>query len=436
MKRAKMWKWSIIGVSLLVVAAPLVLLTQSQVEMTPNGVHTRLLLPAGSKKVGIHLYSGSGDAPRIPQFLDGPIVRTAANGEWAATWFCENAVHRQSGNGDELAIECGGKQTRYPVRAVAAQPAARIDAPARMLVLSDIEGNAAFLDNALRELGVQDADGRWTYGPGHLVIAGDAVDRGRDVFAVLWRLYGLSLQAAEAGGAVQLVLGNHEQYMLRGNMSRANREHIHTTERMGGFVQAFGADTVLGAWLRRQPVIVQAGNVVVTHGGISPQVAASGLSSEQLNEAQRRYWQGPASQSAALDAVLGPAGLTQYRGYFDESESESDGPRATPAQVAQALEHFGADTIVVGHTPVEQITPLYQGRVYAIDVNTRTAASEALLFEHGTARIVPLRTRRMLAPERPPVKTRPLNLADAGDWRIIGGLVERSRALSQLSYPY
>jgi Calcineurin-like phosphoesterase len=435
MKRVKVWKWSMIGAALFVIAAPLVMLTQSKVEMTPNGVHTRLLLPAGpNRNIGIHLYSGTGDAPRIPQFLDGPIVRPAANGQWAATWFCENAVHRQSGSGDVLQIDCAGKQMRYPVRAASVQPPSKIEAPARMLVLSDIEGNAAFLDSALRELGVQDADGRWAYGTGHLVIAGDAVDRGRDVFAVLWRLYALSLQAAEQGGAVHLVLGNHEQYMLRGNMSRANREHIHTTERMGGFHQAFAADTVIGAWLRRQPVILQAGKVVVTHGGIGPQVAASSLSSEQLNEAQRRYWQGPATQSAALDAVLGPAGLTQYRGYFEDMAD--DASRATPAQVTQALEHFGADTIVVGHSPVEQITPLYQGRVYAIDVNTHTAASEALLFEHGVARIIPLRTQRMLAPERPPVKTRPLNLADAEDWRTLGRWLERSRTLSQLSYPY
>lgn len=434
MKRASILKWSITAVALLVIGTPLLMLTQSRLEMTPNGVHTRLMLPTGlNRHIGIHLYSGTGDTPRIPHFLDGPIVRTAANGQWAATWFCENAVHRQSGSSDMLEIECAGKRTRYPVRAASVQPASSIAAPARMLVLSDIEGNAAFLDSALRELGVQDADGRWAYGTGHLVIAGDAVDRGRGVFAVLWRLYTLSLQAAEQGGAAHLVLGNHEQYMLLGNMSRANREHIHTTERMGGFSQAFGADTVLGAWLRRQPVILRAGRVVVTHGGISPQLAASGLSGEQLNEAHRAYWQDPAKPATELGAVFGPAGLTQYRGYFD---SDSETPRATPAQVAQALEQFDADTIVVGHTPVEQITPLYQGRVYAIDVNTPSAVSEALLFENGVARIVPMRTQRMLASERPPVKTRPLNLATAEDWRILERWFARSRALSQLSHPY
>jgi len=420
MKRVKLGKSLLIAVPILLLAIPLVLLSMARLEMTPNGVHTRLLLPAGpDANIGIHLYSGSGDSPHIPGFLDGPVVKPVAGGAWHATWFCENAVHRQTGSGDLLEIECAGRKTAYPVHAPAPLPAATID---------------TFLDAALRELGVLDADGRWSWGSGHLVIAGDAVDRGRDVFAVLWRLYSLNLQAQQQGGAVHLLLGNHEQYLLRGNMSRANREHIHTAERMGGYKQVFAADTVLGAWLRQQPVVLRAGRILVTHAGVSPEVSASRLTLVQLNDAQRRHWQGGTASSPALDAVLGPTGLTQYRGYVEDREGSY--PRATPAQVAQALDRFGADTVVVGHTLVSQVTPLYGGRVHAIDVNSNGAASEALLFERGVPRIVPLRAQRQLPPERPAVKTRPLNLADAQDWRTLGRFVARSRELSQLSYPY
>lgn len=132
--------------------------------------------------------------------------------------------------------------------------------------------------------------------------------------------------------------------------------------------------------------------------------------------------------------MLGPEGVTQYRGYFEDTEGGS--VRATPAEVAQALDRFGIDTIVVGHTLVNQVTPLFQGRIHAIDVNSNTAASEALLFEHGVARIVPLQARRQLPDERPPVLTRRLNLAAAEDWRTFGRFLERSYALSQLPHPY
>jgi hypothetical protein len=435
MKLARMGKRLLIAVPALLLAAPLLMLSLARLEMTPNGVHTRLLVPVGGdRNIGIQLYSGSADTPLIPRFLDGPVVRPTGKGAWTASWFCENAVHRQTGSSDLLTIECGGATTVYPVRMGLRVPAAAIASPSNMLVLSDIEGNAAFLDSALRELKVVDAAGRWSYGGGHMVIAGDAVDRSRDVFAVLWRLYALNLQAVEQGGAAHMLLGNHEQYMLRGNVSRANREHIHTVERLGGAQQAFGADTVLGAWLRQQPVVLKAGKVLVTHGGISPAVTASGLSVDQLNAAQRRYWQGARTASPALDAVLGPMGVTQYRGYVEDMEGSYE--RATPAQVGQALDRFGVDTIVVGHTLVNQITPLFQGRIHAIDVNSNQAASEALLFEQGVARIVPLRARRQLPGERPPVRTRPLNLAAAEDWRTVGRFLERSYALSQLPHPY
>lgn len=232
---------------------------------------------------------------------------------------------------------------------------------------------------------------------------------------------------------MHVLLGNHEQYMLRGNVSRANREHLYALEQMGGAQQAFAADTVLGHWLRQQPVILQAGRVLVTHGGISPAVAATGLSVTQLNDAQRRYWQGESASSPALDAVLGPSGVSQYRGYFLDVEGSY--ARASAADVGRILARFDADTIVVGHTLVERITPLYEGRVIAIDVNTPTAASEALVFENGISRVVPIRTRRHL-PEHGGLRSRELRLTNGQDWRTLGSIVRRTWSLSQLPNPY
>jgi hypothetical protein len=54
--------------------------------------------------------------------------------------------------------------------------------------------------------------------------------------------------------------------MLQGNLSRANREHIYALEQLGGQAAAFSADTVLGHWLRQQPVVIQAGDILITHG--------------------------------------------------------------------------------------------------------------------------------------------------------------------------
>lgn len=410
-------------------------LSNARIELTEAGVHKRLLVPLGGVgHAGIHTYAGTGDDVRLPGFLDGPVVRRGADGGWAATWYCEGEVRRQAGKGGDLAIDCGGRRHLFPVSRTPAVPDAVFDTQADILVLSDIEGNQRFLDAALASLAVTDSAGNWRYGRNHLVIAGDAVDRGRDVFAVLWRLYTLSLQAREAGGAVHLVLGNHEQYVLRGNISRANPDHLHALARMGGPAAAFGPDTLIGHWLRLQPVIIKTGRIVITHGGVNPLVADAGFTVNNLNSAMRRYWLGDMPSKAELDAVIGPAGLTQYRGYIEDAEDRY--ARATGAQVGDVLAHFGAKSIVVGHTLVDGITALHEGRVWAIDVNSNRARPEALLIRNGKPTVVSTGVARRLEEDGGGRLTRPFSLFASRDLAMLKGLVASNYALSRIPQPY
>ncbi|MCA1248885.1 metallophosphoesterase [Massilia sp. MS-15] len=423
----------VLGVLLLVAFG--LALSNARIELTEAGVHKRLLIPlGGAGMAGIHTYAGTGDHVRLPGFLDGPVVRRSADGSWAATWYCEGEVQRQSGKGGDLVVDCAGTRHQFPVSRSPAVPDAVFDTQADTLVLSDIEGNLRFLDASLVSLGVTDAAGNWRYGRNHLVIAGDAVDRGRDAFAVLWRLYALSLQAQDAGGAVHFVLGNHEQYVLRGNISRANRDHLHALARMGGHVDAFGPDTLIGHWLRLQPVIIKNGPAVITHGGVNPLVADAGFTVKHLNTAMRRYWAGDMPGKAELDAVIGPAGLTQYRGYLEDGEDRY--ARATDAQIGDVLAHFGAKTIVVGHTLVDRVTALHGGKVWAVDVNSNTARSEALLLRNGEATVVPTGVARGLPEDGGRRPTRPFSLFAASDLAMLKGLVLSNYALSRIPQPY
>ncbi|SFD97785.1 metallophosphoesterase [Massilia yuzhufengensis] len=431
--RAYLLRGLAITASLLVVAVGIAL-ANADIELTESGSHKRLLVPIGVATAGIHTYAGTGDAVRIPGFLDGPIVRKHADGSWAATWFCEDKVHHLSGRSADLSIDCAGKRQMFQVSRVPTVPNSVFDTPADTLIISDIEGNARFLDAALKSLQVTDDQGNWRYGVNHLVIAGDAVDRGRDVFAVLWRLYTLSLQAQEAGGAVHLVLGNHEQYLLRGNTSRANRDHLYALNRMGGQPQAFGPDTLIGRWLRLQPVVIKSGRTVITHGGVSPVVADSGFTVNNMNSAMRRYWSGDMPTKAELDSVIGPAGVTQYRGYFQAGEDRY--AQATPGQIGDVLAHFGANTIIVGHTLVDGVTALHGGKVWAVDVNSNTARPEALLIRNGEPVVVSTGVARQLEEDSKRRLTRPLSLFDPADLAMLKGLFTSNYALSQIPQPY
>jgi len=315
-------------------------------------------------------------------------------------------------------------------------PTAVAPMPDRLVVLSDLEGNLRFLDAALQKMGVVDAAGQWRFGDGQLVVLGDSVDRGRDSFAVLWRLHGLARQAHAAGGAVRMVLGNHDQYILRGNISRAHPEHRYALRAMGGAAQAFAADTVIGAWLRAQPVALKLGDVLFVHGGVSPAVADAGLSVDDLNEAMKGYWRaapGTTTHSVALDSVLGNAGVTQYRGYFRELEGVY--PAASTEDVDRVLAHFGVEHVVVGHSVVERIERLHDGRVYAVDVNDDEALPEVLVYDKGVPSVVDIGVPRRLDTAAA-MRTREFSLFDAGDRHLLGEMFGAYRELSAVPQPY
>lgn len=162
----------------------LALLSRLRVMLTPSGVHAGVSLSlAGDAGIRMPSYAGSGEGVRIPGMLAGPVIRGDGDGKWSAEWFCEDRTHRASGRDSTLTLRCGDRSLQ--VRTIVAPiPEAVAAMPDSVVVLSDIEGNSAFLDAALQQLGVMDAAGNWRFGRGHLVMLGDYVDRGRDVFPV------------------------------------------------------------------------------------------------------------------------------------------------------------------------------------------------------------------------------------------------------------
>lgn len=421
--------------AILALALVLTAVSCAKVEMTASGAHQRLLIPIVVGAVGVPAYSGTGEDVFMEGHLAGPVVRTGNDGTWSATWFCEDESHAASGRGPVLELQCAGRWHRFHLASAPLPPA--IDAmPRELAVLSDIEGNAAFLEAALLRLGIVSPGGEWSYGDGQLVILGDSVDRGRDVFAVLWRLHALARQAHAAGGAVRVVLGNHEQYLLRGNISRAHPDYRYALQQMGGYEAAFADDTVIGHWLRQQPVVLQLGDVLFTHAGISPGVAASGLDANGLNAAMRGYWRQPEGgkpETGVLEATLGLSGVTRYRGYFMNLEGQYG--KATPAEVAQVLETYGAKQMVVGHTLVEGVQGLYGDRVFAVDVNDDGARTEVLVYTDGKPRVVDIGTKRNLEASQAS-RHREFSLLDSRDRRLIASMYTGFQALSRIPMPY
>jgi hypothetical protein len=81
-------------------------------------------------------------------------------------------------------------------------------------VVGDVHGHLDELLAALADAGLVDDEASWCGGVDHLWFLGDFVDRGPDGIGVIDLVMRLDREAAEAGGQVEALLGNHEVLLL------------------------------------------------------------------------------------------------------------------------------------------------------------------------------------------------------------------------------
>jgi hypothetical protein len=282
--------------------------------------------------------------------------------------------------------------------------------PKRLIAISDIEGNYDAFYSFLVKNGVMDKDYQWTFGDGHLVLNGDFVDRGTEVSEVLWLIYALEEKAKAHGGKVHFILGNHEIMNMQGNSSYADMKYIAAAQKISGlkgwnqatqFLYSEKSET--GRWLRTKNVAEKIGPYIFVHGGLNMSQVDAGLTLPEMNQIARQFYgkkmsESPVSGKAAI-------ALSRYHSpYWDRSLSMNlllqgtflmrdplNAPlrRTTQEELDKVLAHFGAGTVVVGHTVVNQVQFDYGGKVIKMDVkhgrDKDSPNTQGFLIEGGKA---------------------------------------------------
>lgn len=256
-------------------------------------------------------------------------------------------------------------------------PKDRFRQSGNMIVLSDIEGDFGYLKRMLLTNSVMDQGYNWIFKKGHLVIVGDVFDRGKNVTECLWLLYKLESEAKKSGGHVHFILGNHELMALVGDDRYIHKKYKRLTRSLSfEYGSLFTAETVLGKWLRTKNTIEIIGDVLFVHGGISPELARSGLTISQINELIRsgmisKYGK---KHEAVISGhpLMTTDGPLWYRGYFEDAP--------TQLEIDEILDIYNVEHIVVGHTIVPDITTLYENRIIAIDVKRKIENDYSVLL--------------------------------------------------------
>jgi hypothetical protein len=231
-------------------------------------------------------------------------------------------------------------------------------------------------------MGIIDKNLDWKFGKGHLVVLGDIFDRGDMVTEVLWHVFGLEKQAAEAGGMVHVVMGNHEFMVLSKNLSYISEKYKRVEAISNtNYYDLYSDSSVLGKWLRSKPVMITINNIIFVHAGISIEMVQRNLTIDQINRKFSDKIIGKDHDLVYNDEELiflnEDNGPIWYRGYFrDASFCES--------RLDSILDFYHKDHIVIGHTPNKEIISLFNNKILGTDVGIMyKQPGEMLIYKNG-----------------------------------------------------
>ncbi len=334
----------------------------------------RVLYRPRLQRDGPHVFR-EGDAYRVVETI-------RVGGHWALR---DTLRPAHAGTSVEVQVD-NPAATRFEValRPPAAPAAANFPAdPARLLMLSDFEGEFDAFVRLLRAQGVIDRGLHWRYGKGHVALVGDFVDRGEHVLPLLWLIYRLEGEAAQAGGRVHYVLGNHELMVLSGDMDHWPDRLIATAQTLGGDGNArlFSQASVLGQWLRSKPVIARVGDHLLVHGGVSEAFLDRDLDIDEANALVRPHLAARhVFMPERVRPILGPTGVTRYRGMADAAERRERDPLE---HLQRLTERYGIERIAIGHTLAPHVSLQQRGLLLRLDIRHARQLPEAALYEGG-----------------------------------------------------
>jgi hypothetical protein len=249
-----------------------------------------------------------------------------------------------------------------------------VDADLIIVAIGDLHGDLQATRRALQIAGAIDDQDRWIGDKLVVVQTGDQLDRGDNEQAILDLLTCLSKEAAQVGGALHVLNGNHElmnvkmdlRYVTPGGfedfqdaviVTEIDSMLVEFDEGQRARVFAFRPGGVYAKVLARRNTVAIIGQNVFVHGGVLPEHVDYGL--ERLNAELRTWMKGEGPIPEWTHEKDSPVWMRHYSSEVDEEDCEL---------LTEVLDRLGAKRMITGHSVQKNgIASYCDGKVWCID---------------------------------------------------------------------
>jgi hypothetical protein len=262
-----------------------------------------------------------------------------------------------------------GDASEYLITDQFIRPPSQIENKSRLLIIGDVHGQYDSLRLFLQNNRVIDHNLHWCYGNGTVVFIGDIFDRGEKVTEALWLIYRLEKEAQEAGGMVQLLLGNHEIMILQENERFISEKYFYLFKNLRlSYSRYFNNKSLLGKWLRSRNTFLKVDSILLVHGGLHPNIVNYHRNLDSANILINKYLTTKKKlafeNQPGFQFLLSDNGPFWYRGMVEPADDNS----VSDKQVCELLASYGVRHIIVGHTFKPEIKSFFNGKVISTDV--------------------------------------------------------------------
>lgn len=162
---------------------------------------------------------------------------------------------------------------------------------AKLLIVTNVQGDFIAFRALLLRAKVMDKDYHWTFGDGHLVIAGNCLGEGGKGIECLWLAYALEQKARKAFGYVHFILGRNEIENINGDWQYKQPKYaVNKRTSRSHYVVLYNGNNELRRWLQTKNIIERIDGMLISSIDLRAEITEPDQPLNRLNRLARGYY--------------------------------------------------------------------------------------------------------------------------------------------------